>query len=124
MDIEEKIRKLEGSLARVRPCHPARIPSWVAAAAVAAGLTVAGAACTTERHTETPAGDMTGMDPGPAVALYAGPPPQDMEAPENVPAYAGPPPEGDLYGGPPMDDEETSNPPPAPVPAYDGPPMR
>ena len=124
MSFEEKIRKMQRELARVRPCHPTRIPSWVAAAALAAGLTVTGGACTTERHTETPSGDMTGMDPGPVAPLYAAPEPRSMDAPAPAPAYAGPPPEGDLYGGPPMEEDDGASPPPAPVPAYDGPPMR
>jgi len=110
MGIDEKIKQLQQELHRVRTCSSARLPSWVAAAAVAAGLTVAGGACTTERHVEKPADDPADnpaqmgamdVDPGP-VAVYAGPPqPRDMEVPENVPAYEGPP-EGDIYGGPPM----------------------
>lgn len=127
MSIDEKIRKLQQELDRVRICHPSRLPSWVAAAALAAGLSVSGGACTTERHTEDPSGKPTdmqtnNMDPGPVAPLYAGPAPQPMEAvPDPAPAYAGPP-EGDLYGGPPMDEPDARDVPP--VPAYDGPPVR
>ncbi len=130
MSIDDRIRQLKQELDRVRPSHPSRLPSWVAAAAVAAGLTISAGACSRERHTENPANDRAAMDsdmePGPAIGLYAGPPPpQEMDAPPPAPAYAGPP-DGDLYGGPPVE-VETAPPPPMdlpPVPAYDGPPMR
>jgi len=124
MSIDEKIRKLQQELNRVRICHPSRLPSWVAAAALAAGLSVSTGACTTERHAEEPSGnpaDMqpNNMGPGPVAPLYAGPAPQPMEAvPDPAPAYAGPPPDA----GTTLDEPDARDVPP--VPAYDGPPMR
>ncbi len=128
MGIDDKIRQLWADMDRVRACHPSRLPSWVTAAAIAAGLSLTGAACSKETRSDNPVQRPAGMDPaasepGPAVALYAGPPPDAMPVPpEPDPVPAGDlPAEGNLYGGPPMTVTEGMVVPQ--VPAYAGPPM-
>ncbi len=150
MSIDDHIRRLQHDLERVRPAHPSRLPSWVVAAAVAAGLSLS-AGCAKESPSVDPT--VREAEPPPTIALYAGPPPEaeappPMEAgpvttppmesvmtpPPPVPPYgvAQPPPPVadpvDIYGGPPMTEEppvmKAVKRPPPPVPAYGMPMMQ
>ena len=96
MSIDDKIRQLWQDMDRVSACHPSRLPSWVTAAAIAAGLTLTTGACTRDR----PAEDTSDH---PAQMGRENPDPGDTT-----------PAEGNLYGGPPMNERPVMNPPPIP----------